>query len=186
MIYLALKRNAFSMVTAILVIVLLSLLGGFVLSLSSSAAKQTHAQYRKEQAMALAQSYTEAAILMVLKQDMALNNCIPSFTGDITTLIPGDAAGTVANITGTGEGYHVDVNISYIGNATANFTTVNCGSLLNVNAGAQLNFSAAFATAAIPSVSIIVDVYVRYRDPLAPNVAASPWITFHRRSLQKI
>ena len=177
------------MVTAMVVIVLLSLLGGFVLSLSSSSAKQTHAQYRKEQAMALAQSYTEAAILVALKRDRALNNCIQNITGDITTLEPAVAAGATAIIATTGQGYHVDVNISYIGNSTGEVNNTVCpGGILNVDgAGGFLDFNASFDIAApIASVNIIVDVFVRYKDPLAPNVAASPWITFHRRSLQKI
>ncbi|MGC9350614.1 MAG: hypothetical protein ACP5D3_01345 [Sulfurovum sp.] len=35
-------------------------------------------------------------------------------------------------------------------------------------------------------LSIIVDVYVEYKDIIQGNIATSPWITYHRRTLQKI
>jgi len=83
-------------------------------------------------------------------------NCVENINGDI---------GDIAN-----GGYQVRATISYIGNASANLGT--CGT----------NLSTAVITPSSP-LNIIVDTYIRYKelDNLTTN-----WITYHRRTLQKI
>jgi hypothetical protein len=74
----------------------------------------------------------------------------------------------------SGKGYLVDANISYIGkDSTANLVG-NCsaGSILDSNV--DTNGS---------DLQIIVDVYVKYKELDNPN---ADWITYHRRTLQKI
>jgi hypothetical protein len=194
MIYYTTKRPAFSMITAISVMLIMGLLSSFILSTSASTSEETFTQYRKEQAVLLSEAYTEAAMLRILQNNMAAPTpvCINAFTANITNLLQGQAAVAAADIANLGRGYHVDVNISYITNTIANprptnITTANCGTILNLNAlGNLLDFNNTFALAPTASLSVIIDVYVRYKNTLSPDIPNSPWITYHRRTLQKI
>jgi hypothetical protein len=56
-------RNAFSMITAIFIIVLLATVAVFILNISAKTVKDTVFQYKREQAILYARSYTEAAIM---------------------------------------------------------------------------------------------------------------------------
>ena len=56
-------RNAFSMLTAIFVIVIMATVGTFILNISGKTLKETVLQYRHEQAILYARSYTELAIM---------------------------------------------------------------------------------------------------------------------------
>ena len=56
-------RNAFSMITAIFLIVLLATIAAFILNISAKTVKDTVFQYKREQAILYARSYTEAAIM---------------------------------------------------------------------------------------------------------------------------
>jgi hypothetical protein len=56
-------RHAFSMITAIFLIVLLATVAAFILNLSAKTVKDTVLQYKREQAILYARSYTEAAIM---------------------------------------------------------------------------------------------------------------------------
>jgi hypothetical protein len=71
-----------------------------------------------------------------------------------------------------GEGYRVRTRISYIGSNNENLG--NC-------ATARV-FSSSVATPE-SSLNIIVDVYVEYKDP---DNSTAKYITYHRRTLQKI
>jgi len=88
-------RNAFSMITAILVIVLMATVAMLIFSTSGKMVKETTTQYQREQAMLLAKSYTEYAILAVTANRHNSPNCLNNISGNY-----GD--------------YNVDVNISYI------------------------------------------------------------------------
>jgi len=70
-----LKRKGFSLVFAIIILVVVSTLAALMLSLSSSSAKQTSDIYLKEQAELLMQSATEYSILAILGHDNQ-NSCI--------------------------------------------------------------------------------------------------------------
>lgn len=56
-------RQAFSMITAIFLIVLLATVAAFILNISAKTVKDTVFQYKREQAILYARSYTEAAIM---------------------------------------------------------------------------------------------------------------------------
>lgn len=56
-------RSAFSMITAIFVIVLMATVAVFILNISAKSVKATVLQYRHEQAILYARSYTELAVM---------------------------------------------------------------------------------------------------------------------------
>ncbi len=150
-------KKAFSMLTALFVIVIMSTIAAFVLSLSGKIVKSTTIQYQKEQAELYAKSYTEYAVLAVTGNNRA-GNCLTKITGNVG-----------GNNPAAGDGYRVTVNIRYIGTSAAIGTCTNLGSF-------------AVLTSQTP-LTILIDVYVRYKDPDNP---AGPWKSVHRRTLQKI
>ena len=149
-------RPAFSMITAIFVIVLMASVATFIMNLSGKMVQETTTQYRKEQAILYAKSYTEFAIMAATARD-----CIQGIDGNTE-----NAANTAI-----GNGYWVHVDVNYIGDELA----ANCPTI-----GGDIN------NANSEGANIIIDTYVRYREPDVPNVAASPWITYHRRTLQRL
>jgi hypothetical protein len=150
-------RKAFSMVTAIFVILILATIAMLSLNMVTSTAQSTTMQYRKEQAQLYAKSYTELAIMAITEYDRVTNNnCVNTINGTI---------GTVA------DGYSVRTNIQYIG-GTGVPTVCNKPANPDVTSFASNNTVAA----------AIIDVYVTYNDAaVSPNP-----ITYHRRTLQKI
>jgi len=156
------QRKAFSMLIAIVVIVLMSSVAILILSISGKIVKETTAQYQREQAMLLAKSYTEYAVMAVSANDRSAigGNCLNDIDGGF---------GSDPSITD----YRVRVRLSYIGNAGVNScssTRVLSNSVTNTHS----------------PLHILIDVYVEYRDPDHPNPSNSPWITYHKRTLQKI
>ena len=105
-------RKAFSMITAIIIIVLMATVAAFILNLSGKMVKGTTAQFFREQSVLLAKSYTEYAIMAVTANEQNSSNCLNNISGSY------------------GDIYTVDVNISYIGN---NLDT-SCARVLNNNA----------------------------------------------------
>ncbi len=153
-------RKAFSMLTAIFIIVLMATVGAFVVSLSGKMVKGTTAQFQHEQSVLLAKSYTEYAIMAVTANEHNTGNCLNTITGGY-----GDDGGGNPL-------YTVKVDISYIGNDL----DVSCARVLNNNPITNLK----------SPLNIIVDVFVSYKDLDHPAGAGAPDITYHRRSLQKI
>ena len=98
-------RPAFSMITAILVIMIMASVGAFVVNLSGKMVQETTTQYRREQAILYAKSYTEYAILAATAR-----NCIQTIEGDI-----GNSEDNVR----AGLGYHVVVRVNYLGSNSA-------------------------------------------------------------------
>ena len=161
-------RNAFSMITAIFIILLLSTVAAFILNLSGKVVGETTAQYRKEQAILYAKSYTEFAIMAASARD-----CIKSFSADVD--------GTQTQVK-QGQGYHINVKIQYIGNDLTTVGAVNCNTL-----------GAAITTTGSQGAIILVDTYVRYRNPDDPDAIATaafsntqPGIVYHRRTIQRL
>jgi len=152
-------KPAFSMLTAIIVILLMSSVSMYVLNTSASIVKSTTTQYQREQAMLYAKSFTEYAIMAIGANDRN-TNCLD----DIDTTI-----GDVNN-----GGYRINVRVAYIGtNAEVN----NCSTARKLYSNV--------ATSSTP-ISVIIDTYVRYKDADHPEISKAPWITYHRRTLQKI
>jgi hypothetical protein len=95
-------RPAFSMITAIIVLVLMATVGAFIMNLSGKMVQETTTQYRKEQAILYAKSYTEYAIMAATAR-----TCIRNITSGID--------GNSLQVR-RGQGYHVRVRIKYLGN----------------------------------------------------------------------
>jgi type II secretory pathway pseudopilin PulG len=155
------QRPAFSMITAMVVIVIMSSITAMVMGTSSKIIQNTTAQYQREQAMLWAKSYTELAIMTVMSNDRINQNCISTITGDIDN----------PNL---GQGYHIRCQISFIG--TSNQVNTCPANTVLSNA----------VTTTASALNIIVDTYVEYKDINHPDIANSPWITYHKRTLQKI
>ncbi|MEA2048530.1 MAG: type II secretion system protein [Campylobacterota bacterium] len=154
------QREAFSMITAIFLIVIMASITGLVMSTAGKIVQETTSQYQKEQAVLWAKSYTEYAVMSVMSNDRnGTGNCIETITGDIDD-------------PENGQGYRIDTRISFIGNVEQVNSCTNVLSNAVVTTQSPLN--------------ILVDVYVSYRDFNDPDVSTAPWIVYHRRSLQKI
>ena len=152
-------RPAFSMITAIFVIVIMATIGAMVVSTSGKIVKTTTAQYQREQAILYAKSYTEFAVMAITANDRSVS-CTQTIKGNIGA----------SNI--TGDGYRVRVHISYIVDGTQ-VNTSNCYNIRKLSTTVQ--------TASTP-LTVIIDAYVDYKDP--DNTAQ--WRTIHRRTVQKI
>ena len=161
------SRKAFSMLTAIIVIVLMATVAVLVLSLSGKMIKETTAQFQREQAVLLAKSYTEYAVMAVSANDRNTANCLTQING--YNIIRSEAQG----------GFQARVRIAYIGNAEVN----SCGTV-----GTAI-LSNTVTTAATP-LNVVIDVYVEYKaldhHAYDGNLTDVPWITYHKRTLQKI
>ena len=161
------QHKAFSMITAIIVIVLMSTVALLIMNMSGKLIKETTAQYQSEQAILLANSYTEYAIMAVTANDRSPGNCLRTINGTMGDAVVG---GNPNN------GYNIRLNIAYIG---TNAVIGNC--LLVQRLGIHAN-------ADLP-LTIIVDAYVDYNDLDNQNAvppAVPPVITYHRRTVQKI
>ena len=159
-------RKAFSMLTAIIIIVLMSSVALLIMTMSGKLVKETTAQFQREQAILLANSYTEYAIMAVTANDRTVN-CLRTINGTM-----GDA--TMAN---PNNGYRIRTHIAYIGidNAAAVDDVIsNCANTRRLGA---------VPTGSDTPLTIIVDAYVDYHDLDTPG---APNITYHRRTVQKI
>jgi len=177
-------RSAFSMIVAIFVIVMLSIVASYIFYASSSVAKEGDIQYKREQAMLLARSYTEYAVLAIMgngdRNNTVNNRCLTNINAII---------GNSQNDVNRGLGYQVNVVITYIGDSK--YLSNQCVDANNINIS---RIAAQSPTVQTDSLSAIIDVYVRYKDwsnnalngANAVNAANVPWQTYHRRSIQKI
>jgi len=91
------SRKAFSLITAIFVIVLMSSVAMYIMNISGKMVKETTTQYHREQSMLLARSFTEYAVMSVTANEHNSTNCLNT-------------------ISGTSGLYSINANISYIGN----------------------------------------------------------------------
>jgi len=153
-------RKAFSMLTAIVIIVLMATVAMLIMNMSGKLVKETTAQYQREQAILLAKSYTEYAVMAVTANNRTAN-CLNTINGTV-----GDATTTSPN-----NGYRIRTHIAYIGTNAAIGTCSGTRTLAILAAGSDT------------PLTIIVDAYVDYKD--LDNLAG-PNITYHRRTVQKI
>jgi len=152
-------KKAFSMVTAIFVIVIMASVSALIMNISGKTVKATTQQYQKEQAQLLARSYTELAILNVINYDR--------------TAVPRSCLQTISDHFGASgnDGYDIRMNISYIGK---NSNLTGCGTQIGT-----LNGTGGFHD----TISMVIDTYITYKDFDDPS---NRDITFHRRTLQKL
>jgi hypothetical protein len=148
--------DGFSMITAISMIVLMSTVAIFTTNLSSKMTKTSISQYQREQAILLANSYTEYAIMAVMGNDRnGTNTCVRTINGTF---------GTAPN------GYNARIQISYIGHTSQ---IANCAATRQLATLPNEN----------DPLNVIIDAYIDYQDidnPTGPN------LTYHRRTVQKI
>ncbi len=154
-------RSAFSMITAIFVIVIMATVAMLVTNLSSKSVKATTSQYQRAQAMLYAKSYTEFAILAITAHDRT-TNCVQTIKGTIGTINQG--------------GYAIRTHIAYIGPLSE---IEKCGNA----AGTGLRQLSINVTTPSTPLTLIIDAYVDYKDP---DNTAAPVLTVHRRTVQKI
>jgi len=158
------SRRAFSMVTAIFVIVIMATLTALIMNVTGKTIKETTQQYQKEQAALLARSYTEQAMLYALHYDRITNgNCI-------NTIYSSFGDGISSQV------YTIETHMQYASNNTqlpAACSTMGAGTPW-IDAGTA-GFNA--------TISLIIDVYVKYKDL---DDSQNRDITFHRRTLQKL
>jgi len=182
------QRSAFSMITAIFLILIMASLLALVSTLSGHITKQTTNFYRKEQAALLAKSYTEYAILAIQGHNLFNNRCLRTINS-ITDLNGGANAAAINN----GSGYRVEVEIQYIGmpaGVGCNQTAVSVYGHRSL--GRQEGIPNDTNT---PHMYATIDVYVMYHDTdfvdsevSQGNVIGngSRWRTYHRRTVQKL
>ena len=154
------QRKGFSMITAIIVIVLMATVASFILTTSGKMVKETTTQFQREQAALLASSYMEYAIMAVTANEHSNGNCLDTITGNL----------------GGADGYNINVEISYIGNTNP----ISLVSSLQGNCARELS---TIATTVGSPLNIIVDVFVRYPDYDHPGDLN---MTYHSRRLFKI
>ncbi len=158
-------RSGFSMLVAIFVILLLSMVASYIFYSSSAITKEGALQYQSEQARLLARSYTEYAVLAVSGNDRTTGNCINEINANI------------GSNPAMGLGYSIHVDITYIGNQRyIQYCAHKAAQLSNLDTD---------------TLSVIVDVYVKYKDIQQRslyngNANSVPWQVFHKRSIQKI
>jgi len=155
------NREAFSLLTALVVIVMMATVAVLVMNMTGKITKETTAQFQKEQAILLAKSYTELAIMAVTAHDRS-SNCMENI----------DSINILGTSSHSGEGYRVRTRISYIGGNNENLG--NCATTRVHSHDVKTPES---------SLNIIVDVYVEYKDL---DNSTAKYITYHRRTLQKI
>lgn len=156
-------RKAFSMLTAIFVILIMASIGVLVMSLSGKMVKETTTQFQREQAMLLAKSYTEYAVMAVMANDRkGTNSCLKTINSDNVIRSENDG------------GFEVRVQIAYISNDSGELNSCGTHILSDV------------ATTTESPLNIIIDVYVKYKDFDHHDPSNAPWITYHKRTLQKI
>ncbi len=160
------QRKAFSMLTAIVVIVLMATVAMLVMSMSAKLIKETTAQYQREQAVLLANSYTEYAVMAVTANDRSIN-CLSTIKGTV-----GNATASNPN-----DGYRIRTHIAYIGTAAV------IGPLGNSNICDNTRKLGTVAAGSDTPLTIIVDAYVDYKDLDNPG---GQNLTYHKRTVQKI
>ena len=105
-------RKGFSMLTALIFMILVATLGALALSLSNLSLKQTSDLYLREQAELLVQSATEYALLAISGHNFSTNclNTINSTYTDGTTTL-----------------FNINISLYYLGNGLP----LNCSTLTN-------------------------------------------------------
>ncbi|MDD3343236.1 MAG: type II secretion system protein [Sulfurospirillaceae bacterium] len=148
-------RSGFSMITAIIFMILVATIGIIALSLSSISVKQTTDVYLREQAELLLQSSTEFALLAISGHDIvATGNCLSSIDSQYPQ-------------TGGNAMFDINITISYIGN--------------NLPAGCTILGDNALVTPE-SNVTVIIDTVVSTNSD--NNISTEP-IHLHRRTIQK-
>jgi len=159
------NRKAFSMVTAIIVMILMASLTAMIMNVTGKTIKSTTLQYQKEQAQVLTRSYTELALLYILNYDRTQvgHSCLKTINASF---------GEADNL------YTIKMEIRYIANNDITLFPNGCAR----NISPTWNVASPFLNID-QSISVIIDTYVNYKDFDDPSDRN---ITVHRRTLQKL
>ncbi len=149
-------RKGFSLITAIVFMILVATLGALALSLSNLSTKQTSDLYLREQAELLAQSATEYALLAISGHDFTANclNTINSTYTDGTTTL-----------------FDINISLYYLGNGLPANCMKPSGSINAVSSNIDTNDS---------NRTVIIDTIVSSN----LTISTEP-IRIHRRTIQK-
>ncbi len=148
-------RKGFSLITALVFMILVATLGALALSLSTTSVKQTSDLYLREQAELLALSATEYAILAISAHDFTgTGNCLNTITSTYTQ-------------DGTTTLFDINITLYYLGNGLP----ANCSTLTNNLNNIDTNDS---------NRTVMIDTIVS-----SANGIASEPIRYHRRTIQK-
>jgi len=180
-------RKGFSLITAIFTIVIMTTVSMLVFDMAGKIVKGTTIQFKKEQAMLLAKSYTEYAIMAVINYDRdAPSDCIETIDAEINSLNAGETPS--ASVTAiSGGGYKVETKLYYLGNNLPfEIGLGNCDNTSDMQKPVSAAVAIELAGKADAIAAVIIDVYVKYKDPSAIAPTNSSWITYYRRTLQKI
>ncbi len=154
-------KRAFSMVTAIFVIFIMSSLTVLIMNVTGKSVKSTTTQYQKEQAILLARSYTELTILYLIHHNrVSNNNCLEQING---------VFGEPNNL------YNIRVDIKYIGNSQL---------LPNCSKNITPTWSVTNPTGFDSAISLVIDTYISYKD--FDDLTSDRNITLYRRTVQKL
>lgn len=151
-------RNGFTLITAILFMVLVATIAALALTFSSFSTKQTTDLYLREQAELLLQSGTEFALLAISGHQInAANGCLNT----INSQYPGTNANAI---------FDINITINYMGNGLLAASNNNCNVLSDTVATTDSN------------ITVIIDTIVATHDD--NNISTEP-IRLHRRTIQK-
>lgn len=151
-------RKGFSLLTAIIFIVLVASIAALALSFSTFSTKQTSDLFLREQAELLVQSGTEFALLAISGHDInTTNGCLNA----INAQYPQAGAAAI---------FDVNVTINYLGSGLATASNNNCNILSDTVATADSN------------ITVIIDTVV---STTADNNISTEPIRLHRRTIQK-
>ena len=151
-------RRGFSLITAIIFIVLVASIAALALSFSSFTTKQTSDLFLREQAELLVQSGTEFALLAISGHQInAANGCLNS----INSQYPQAGAAAI---------FDINITINYLGNGLAAASNNNCNILSDTVVTADSN------------ITVIIDTIVSTNTD--NNISTEP-IRLHRRTIQK-
>ncbi len=150
------KRLGFAMITAIIVIVIISTIMTLSLSLTAQTSKRTIDLYLYEQGELVAKSAVELTLLEIAKRD-PVTNCLNTYTA-----LPFDA-----NITNL---FDVNVSVQYV------FTGAVVGCTPYSPGGAPM-----YITTAEQNGSVLMDVVVSTK----ADITTEP-IRYFRRTIQKL
>jgi len=151
-------RQGFTLITAIIFMVLVASIAALSLSFSSFSTKQTTDLYLREQAELLVQSGTEFALLAISGHQInAANGCLNA----INSQYPQAGANAIFDIT---------ITINYLGNGLLAASNNNCNVLSDTVVTTGSN------------VTVIIDTIVETTP--GNNISTEP-IRLHRRTIQK-
>jgi len=152
-------RKGFSLITALVFMILVATLGALALSLSTTTVKQTSDLYLREQAELLALSATEYALLAISAHDFnSTGNCLNTINSTYTQ----DGNTTL---------FDINITLYYLGNGLPANCMKPSGQDANISSNIVTNDS---------NRTVIIDTIVS-----SANGIASEPIRYHRRTIQK-